>query len=261
MKKTVVCHFYNEEWLLPFWLKHHREIFDHGILINYHSTDRSVEIIKELCPSWEIRDTCNPDFTAGPVDVEITNIESELQGWRIALNAPEFLIGNYSYLDDDANPRQILAHQYTFVDMERDDEPTVLDNNIPLYQQRTWGFGGCESEWEKFKSVSIGSPTRSPRSIHNHIVQYPTTGRHYWGKEGTYNDLYIFYYANASLEEDSIKRRMQIQTQVPHGQSSHNFTLEHLMDRFKKEHQPMSRNLRDEIKHIIDAHETYLSKK
>ena len=260
-KKTVIGIFYNEEWMLPFWLKHHREIFDHGILINYRSTDRSVEIIKELCPSWEIRDTRNPDFTAGPVDSEIMDVERDVQGWCVALNIPEFIIGNYSYMDDDPNPKQILTAQYTFVDMERREEPYFLDHNRPLYEQRWWGFGGTEADWEKFKARSIGSPTRSPRSIHNHPISYETTGRHFWGREGTHSDLVIFYYANASLEEASIKRRMQIQTQVPGGNSSHNFTLDQLMDRFKKEHQPMSRDLRPEIKNIIEAHELYLAKK
>jgi hypothetical protein len=261
MRKTLLCHFYNEEWLLPFWLKHHREIFDHGILINYRSTDRSVDIIRELCPTWEIRDSRNPNFNADPVDSEIVDVERDISGWSLALNIPEFLIGNYSHMDDDPNPKEILAHQYTFVDMERGDEPKTLDNTIPLYQQRTWGFGGYEADWEKFLKVSIGSPTRSPRCIHNRPIGYPTMGRHYWGKEGTHNDLFIFYYANASLEEASIKRRMQIQTQVPGGGSSHNFTLEQLMDRFRKEHQPMSRDLRPDIKHVIEAHESYLVNK
>jgi hypothetical protein len=261
MKKTVLCHFYNEEWLLPFWLKHHREIFDHGILVNYRSTDRSVEIIRELCPTWEIRDTRNANFDAGLVDTELVDIERDLVGWRMSLNIPEFLIGNYDHLNDDPTTTQILAHTYSFVDMERGEEPANLDHNIPLYRQRTWGFGGKEADWEKFLGVSIGSAPRSPRSIHNHPISYPCSGRHYWGKEGTFNDLYIFYYANASVEEASIKRRMQIQTQIPSGNSGHHFTLEQLMDRFRKEHQPLSRNLQDEIKHVIDAHETYLSKK
>ena len=38
--------FYNEEYLLPWWLAHHTKLFDHGILINKGSTDRSVEICK-----------------------------------------------------------------------------------------------------------------------------------------------------------------------------------------------------------------------
>ena len=43
---TVISHFYNEEYLLPWWLAHHTKLFDHGILINKGSTDRSVEICK-----------------------------------------------------------------------------------------------------------------------------------------------------------------------------------------------------------------------
>ena len=52
MNKTVLTHFYNEEYLLPWWLDHHKKYFDHGILIDYASTDKSVEIIKEICPTW-----------------------------------------------------------------------------------------------------------------------------------------------------------------------------------------------------------------
>jgi len=258
-KKTVVGIFYNEEWLLPFWLKHHREIFDHGILINYRSTDRSVDIIRELCPTWEIRDTRNGNFDPGSVDSEIVDVERDVQGWCVALNIPEFIIGNYSYMDDDPNPKQILTAQYSFIDMERREEPYFLDHTRPLYQQRWWGVGGCEAEWEKFKGKSIGTPTRSPRSIHNHPIGYPTTGRHYWGQEGSHSDLVIFYYASASLEEASIKRRMQIQTQAP-GNSSHHFSLNQLLERFKNEQQ-QSRNMQAEIKPIIEAHELYLAKK
>jgi len=73
--KTVICHFYNEEFLLPWWLNHHRSIFDHGIMINYHSTDRSVEIIRELCPTWEIRYSRNIDFHAEKIDLEVMDYE------------------------------------------------------------------------------------------------------------------------------------------------------------------------------------------
>jgi hypothetical protein len=54
MKLTVISNVYNEEYLLPFWLEHHREIFDHGIIVNFASTDTSMDIVRELCPSWEI---------------------------------------------------------------------------------------------------------------------------------------------------------------------------------------------------------------
>ena len=30
-KRVVISHFFNEAYLLPWWLKHHREMFDHGV--------------------------------------------------------------------------------------------------------------------------------------------------------------------------------------------------------------------------------------
>lgn len=36
-KITVLMHIYNEEYLLPFWLNHHKNIFDHGVIVNYDS--------------------------------------------------------------------------------------------------------------------------------------------------------------------------------------------------------------------------------
>lgn len=60
--KTIISHFYNEEYLLPWWLMHHTKIFDHGILINRGSTDRSVEICKLFAPNWEVRDSKSLDL-------------------------------------------------------------------------------------------------------------------------------------------------------------------------------------------------------
>ena len=51
---TVISHIFNEEYLLPFWLENHKNMFDHGIIIDYCSTDSSVEIIKKYCPTWEL---------------------------------------------------------------------------------------------------------------------------------------------------------------------------------------------------------------
>lgn len=89
---TVICHFYNEEILLPYWLKHHYPLFDHGIMINYASTDESLNIIGELAPTWEIRDSQNKMFGAADCDNEVMAIERELAGWKIALSATEFLL-------------------------------------------------------------------------------------------------------------------------------------------------------------------------
>jgi hypothetical protein len=45
--------------MLPCWLEYHKNVFDYGIIIDWDSTDKSREIIKKICPHWEIRRTTN----------------------------------------------------------------------------------------------------------------------------------------------------------------------------------------------------------
>jgi hypothetical protein len=159
-------------------------------------------------------------------------------------------------MDDDPNPKQIFVGQWMFVDMERREEPFYLIDELPLYKQRWWGYGIVN---DFSKNQSYGSVPRAPRSLHNHAFKYLVCGRHFPHNPPTYDDLAIFYYGYASLEEGSIKRKMQIQTQCPgggHG-TNHHFDLNQLLDRFRKEQQPMSRDLRNEIKRYIDAHEAW----
>ena len=40
MKSTIIAHFFNEEYLLPWWLNHHKKIFDYGILFDYSSAHK-----------------------------------------------------------------------------------------------------------------------------------------------------------------------------------------------------------------------------
>ena len=115
MKKTVICHFYNEQYLLPAWLKHHKNIFDHGILIDYHSTDNSVEICKKICPEWQVITSRNTCFDAQSVDREVMDLERDLQGWRMCLNVTEFLSGNISLLSTASAPTQYLVPCVTLV--------------------------------------------------------------------------------------------------------------------------------------------------
>lgn len=90
----LISHFLNEEFLLPYWLKHHLPMFDHGILIDYGSTDQSVEIIRQLAPHWEIRKTRVERFVEPFIGDEIQEIEESLpqQAWKTVLNTTEFLL-------------------------------------------------------------------------------------------------------------------------------------------------------------------------
>lgn len=236
MKKTVLCHFYNEEYLLPWWLTHHKQIFDHGILIDYHSTDRSREIIKEICPTWDIVTSRNPDFQADNVDYEVMDIEKEIDGWRLTINITEFLMGDYSLLNDEPN-QQLLIPALYFIDNNRE-QPVTYD--LPLWEQKTFGYSYTEHN------------TRASRSIHNMPVAYPVPGRHYWTTNT--DQLIIFYYGWAPFNAQTVARKLQIQTQIPLSDRQKNWGHHHITNEETLLHTltndliPKGRNLTQEIK-------------
>jgi glycosyltransferase involved in cell wall biosynthesis len=45
-KVTLISHIYNEEYLLPSWLEHHKNMVDEIVIVDYNSTDSSLEICK-----------------------------------------------------------------------------------------------------------------------------------------------------------------------------------------------------------------------
>lgn len=253
MKKTVISHFYNEEYMLPWFLNHHKQIFDHGVMIDYHSTDRSVEIIKEICPTWDIVTSRNNDFQADNIDVEVMEIEKHIDGWKIALNVTEQMIGDYSILDD--NSKQWLIPTVFMVDTDRDN---LVSQDRPLYEQKNWGFS--------FKDSQQAFLERRSRSIHNVPVYYPPhntpecmgPGRHYH----TYNtdQLVVFYYGWCPFDQGGIARKLQIQTQIPlidrqRGWGFHHITnKETLTYRLENEFIPRARDLTKDINYYVTKH-------
>jgi len=245
MKKTVVSHFYNEEHLLPWWLDHHKKIFDHGILIDYHSTDRSMEIIREICPDWELRYTRNKYFDSTPIDQEVMDIERELDGWRICLNTTEFLYGNISHLDDRTEPTQYFIDNYVFVDMEDETKgPLALSHDFPLHEQRYWGY----DEFKNTGEMKGGIMGRMSRSLHNYPVRY-NGGRHWSGHDKSFDDLVIFYHGWADSSPAGLNRKMQIKSKISEGNTVHHRD-EGAFRGVYTDLRNLSRDLRESIKHI-----------
>lgn len=230
--KTIITHFYNEEYLLPWWLEHHKKYFDAGILIDYDSTDRSAEICKEICPDWLVVKSGNPEFQAHAIDVEVMHYERQFPGWRIALNVTEFVVGDLNKLmTESLTPTQHLFPSVSFFDWNPEG---TLDRSKPL--------------WEQFK-MGINYETdfmaRRSRSLHNvPNIQYPV-GRHYEHYNNT--DALIFHYANCISSPEMVNRRLQIQTRIPKfdiernmGHQHHNhgkgMTLESLKEFNEREH-------------------------
>lgn len=243
MKKTLISHFYNEEYLLPWFLKHHQQVFDHGIMIDYASTDRSCEIIQELCPTWEIIPSRNAWFDPGPVDQEVIDIENSIDGWKMCLNVTEHLIGNYSILDDE--PRQYLIPSFVFVDNNLEEYP---DHNTPLYEQKRHGFAYFDQDFACFQQ-------RQARSLHNINIQYQGMGRHF--TNFSTEELAIFYYGWSPLNETAMQRKLSMGSKIPDWVSAgrhHTFPRSWIEDRYKTLFLPWSRDLSSDIDYLIENH-------
>jgi len=95
---TLITHVYNEEFLLPFFIKHHQKLFDRFIVIYFESDDDTLKILQTLAPNWQVIPSRTDIFDAKELDLQIMEIEKELQGPRITLTVTEFLIGDPRYI-------------------------------------------------------------------------------------------------------------------------------------------------------------------
>nr|QMP83717.1 MAG: hypothetical protein [Caudoviricetes sp.] len=243
--KTIISHFYNEEYLLPWWLNHHKKYFDDGIMINYASTDNSVNIIKEICPNWTIINSKNQTFSAAAVDQEVMEIESNIKGWKIALNTTEFLVGKYSILTD-IQPREIYVPCFYFVDDQ--EFRNSIDKELPLFNQLFYGL-----------DVSNTSYSRGSRALHNHIISY-SPGRHFRNAHNT-NEFIIFNYGFSPMTKEFYERKLQIQNRIPDSDKSRGLGGEHtnngmgltkdsLLSLYNS-FLPKIKNLKEEMDHFI----------
>lgn len=197
--RTVITHFYNEEYLLPKWLEHHKQYFDYGILIDYASTDRSVQICRDICPHWQVFSSGNVEFDSKKLDYEIEFYERQLPGWRIALTTTEFLVGNVNSLFVDTPARMqwyIPGIRFTAWDPEGS-----LDMSKPLWDQLRRGID--------YRTNPIAHQCRS---LHNfNDIQY-APGRHYLPFNT--EEACIFHYAHCIVGKPMINRRLQVQHKV-----------------------------------------------
>ena len=237
MYKTIISHFYNEEYLLPWWLEHHKKYFNHGIMINYASTDSSVSIIRQLCPDWTIINSRNEFFDAKLIDDEVTDIESKVSGWKTCLNTTEFLVGDYSLMNNTPE-QEITMPCFIMVDNQPDNQPNY---SRPLIEQKHHGihYHGRDPL------------ARRPRLIHNkNRVDYPL-GRHY----PDYNTeaLKVLWYGWSPFNSKTLNRKLQIQNRIPESDKARGFGSQHIADEktlnqiFRRDYFPFAVNLKSEI--------------
>jgi hypothetical protein len=141
---TLISHFWNEEFLLPYWLRHHVPLFDHGILFDYASTDRSMEIVREMAPHWEVRPSINEWFDAGAADAEVMAAEREQPGWKMVLNTTELVLcPDLALLVrwlEKYRPDIQGVWGFDLVLVDRLGERDAAVTAAPLHLQRHWGY-------------------------------------------------------------------------------------------------------------------------
>jgi hypothetical protein len=219
MTLTLIAHLWNEEFLLPYWLRHHVPLFDRGILLDYGSTDRSAAIIQELAPHWEVRPSRNAWFDAEEVDREVMEVEREAPGWKVVLNLTEFLLCPdlrlfVRWLEKyRADLQGLWAYDLTMVDRpaERDDALT----EAPLYFQKRWGYhaGGGRS-----------------RLLHRCPDGRYDTGRHTSGVAGKAPDdsLFLLWFSWCPIRAVA-GRKLQIQQRIPQRDRLRGLGRQHLL--------------------------------
>lgn len=219
MKSTVICHFFNEEVLLPTWLTHHRKLFDHGIMIDYASTDKSCDVIRSLCPSWEIRQSRNGCFEAQAVDDEVMDIEKEINGVKLALNVTEFLF---------INPSTSLSNIIN--------QPTMIVN-IPVHVGLDDENSGVDMSDHKscltsIKYIEKARTWRGSRYMHTHEHGNYSLGRHFTHHQNLtcfdHNDIFIIWLGFMGFDSEKIQqRKFQIQHRIPESDRVQRLGIEH----------------------------------
>lgn len=221
IKTTVIMHFYNEEYLLPYWLNHHKDMFDHGILVNYGSTDKSVGIIKSIVPDWTLIDSNNPTFDLKKCDQEVMEIERSIKGWKIAINVTEFLCcKNLTHLVEKYQDKNnaISIHCIPMVESVEHESNVPLDIYQPLIKQRTFG---------------INESFRKTRTIHcAPDGQYDGIGRHHPKVyPHTFPSLYeavVLWYGFSPFNEAVLQRKLQIQDKMTASDKANGIGREHV---------------------------------
>lgn len=233
---TIICHLFNEEYLLPWWLKHHTKIAKNGILINYASTDRSVDICRQLAPHWTVVDSRNEFFSAREADNEVMDWELSTTGWKLALNVTEFLYITNSQVQTifSSAPREAYALRGVVMATaagRSDDHGSYCK---PITSQFRTGLD------ESIFSKVVHRMMMRNRILHSHNTGKYYTGRHFSEHETKVLDdsPLIIWYGYSPWNRHTLDRKLQIQNRIPakdfrEGIGVHHLTKIHELEKEK----------------------------
>lgn len=205
---SAIIHLFNESYLLPHWIEHHKGVFKEVIAIDHHSTDNSVEIIKTLAPEYRVVTSRLANFDAVQTDLEVMEYENQLTSdFKIALTVTEFLF-NHNYVEilerlKKENPeKQAFAGKcFSLIDYWPHRPPVTG----PLWRSYSYG---------SFSNLSLGVDTRW-RFAHCAPNGKYTPGRHTTYLPVFYSEeLFLLHWRFAPWPQVK-ERKLQIQQKVP----------------------------------------------
>jgi hypothetical protein len=226
-KVTLITHIYNEEYLLPFWLNHHKSMFDDLIIVDYESTDSSLDICKSIWPNCKIIGTINRYFDAHKVDAEIMDIEKDINGIKLVLNTTEFLFTHLPIKDifkkygavNTCLAVNTITPYYT-----NPIYPNDMNNLIDIL---------LKPEIRYIQNDRFG--ISAFRFLHNYVTGAYDVGRHNTGHTYTVtNDLQLMWLGFFPWNEHIKKRKLQIKDNMTQKDKEmklgyqHLFTLEQM---------------------------------
>ena len=245
-KITVISHVFNEEYLLPFWLEYHSQIFDHGIIIDYCSTDRSVEIINKICPNWVVVKTKNlnengkPNFKAQLVDLEVNEIETTIDGYKMCLNTTEFLIINREksdFINSLQKNKYYCTPIYSIM--------TTKHNNFP------------KNASEFFNDINLickADSLRGNRILHSSPSCNYSLGRHHHAGPTENNihptDFFLLWCQYYPCNDKMLERKLQIQNNIPQSDKDMGAGFQHIVN-----YPELKRRYNVALKQHIDTNE------
>lgn len=233
--RLVVSHFYNEEYLLPWWLRHHREIFDHGVLIDWHSTDASAEICRELAPDWELVTSTNDFFEAIMCDFEVMTHEARFpDAWKIALNTTEFLVApGLEGIEARMVAAGMIAARLPATIMVDDAPDRPPDPASPLIEQKRSGIWEDDRDLPKLAIAGLGATTTSRRRFyHRYKIGAYSPGRHGCNLPMQMDverveGAAVWWYGFSPWSEPFKARKLQIRDRRAAFDRSHHFGTQH----------------------------------
>lgn len=208
IKSTLISHVYNEEYLIPFWLNHHKGMFDKLIIINHRCTDNTLEICKEIWSDCEIIQSATTCFDAKHTDDEVMEIERNNPGIKIALNTTEFLLFNEHPFNKELSKHKIKE---LFSDSTKDSKCYAIRVLSPYSKNNYEVSTNLELFSNLLNTDFMYHHDRYIRLLHSYEDGSYHLGRHNSNHPLINNsDLTILWFGFYPMNDNLLKRKLQI---------------------------------------------------